>query len=91
MIEFSNKRTTYDIKRDSDLGKVSGTVEIRDAVISNMNYNVTAETGEQVCYVYYSEMDGKANRNINSVDTDKQSLAADLLDTIISEIKSAEK
>jgi hypothetical protein len=88
MIELTNKRINCDITRESDFGTITGNVEIKDSAISNLNFNITAENGDLVCYTYYSENDGKANRNINGVDTDKQSGVSDLLDTLISEIKS---
>lgn len=88
MVELTNKRINYDIKRESDFGTITGNVEIKDSTISNLNFNITAENGDLVCYTYYSENDGKANSNINGVDTDKQSAVADLLDTLITEIKS---
>lgn len=91
MITLTNKQTNYSVANEDANIKLTGSVSFTEQgrIIS---FNGTFMT-EEVPYVgnfYYNENEnGKSNRSVSDVDTDKYEDADALLDTTIKELKTA--
>lgn len=89
MITLTNKQTNYSIENVGETLKVTGTVSFtEDNRIVSLNGTFQTLEGAYVGNFYYNENEnGKSNRSVSDVDTDKYEDADKLLDGTIKELK----
>lgn len=89
MITLTNKQTNYSVENIGENIKLTGTVAFaEDGRIISFNGTFMTEQGSYVGNFYFNENDnGKSNKSISDVDTDKYDEADELLDDTINELK----
>lgn len=89
MVTLTNKQTNYSLENIGETLKVTGTVSFaEDGRIINLNGNFQTLEEAYVGNFYYNENEnGKSNRSISDVDTNKHEAADELLDNTIKELK----
>lgn len=89
MITLTNKQTNYSFENIGETLKVTGTVSFtEDNRIATLNGSFQTLEGAYVGNFYYNENEnGKSNRSVSDVDTDKYEAADKLLDNTIKELK----
>ena len=89
MITLTNKQTNYNVENVGETIKITGTVTFtEDGRITSFNGNFMTLQDVYVGNFYYNEnSNGKSNRSVSDVDTDKYEDADELLDNTIKELK----
>lgn len=89
MITLTNKQTSYSVENVGENIKLTGSVAFtEDGRIISFNGTFMTEQDSYVGNFYFNENDnGKSNKSINDVDTDKYNEADTLLDETINELK----
>lgn len=89
MITLTNKQTSYNVSKEATTLKLSGSVSIAEnGRINSFNGTISTLEDTYVGNFYYNENEnGKSNRNLSDVDTDKYKAADALLDEAIDELK----
>lgn len=88
-MELTNKRVSYSISNENDNLKMTGDVSVNsNNEISSFNGQIMNLEGMMIGNFYYSEMDGKINKNFNNVDFENEEIVCEALRETVKEIKT---
>lgn len=88
MIEITNKRSSFQVKNETEKLTLSGECTINEQkMITSFNGSFTLE-GNYVGSFYYNEIiNGNINKNLNDIHNDIAEDACKLIDATVKEIK----
>jgi len=89
MVTLTNKQTNYSIENEGQTLKITGSISVAEnGRIISFNGNFVTPESNYVGNFYYNENEnGKSNRSVSDVDTDKYEDADELFDLTIKELK----